>query len=472
MSLTVRSLYNGDHCGYDRSSVRGSRRARGGVVGAVLVAACVAVPSVGASPRPPKPPRFTAYSLAGSLTITWRSNPAGCAAAGLCGIRGALVEEPAEGDLSQGMSASSGRSTLSVDFFGSGTVRVRRDVAGSAPTACVDVPFTGVGIGLRSGRTTGRFAKVHVSNVNGRCAGPLSSDLPVFALPVRRTSGSSPSYDLRGTEQYTAGPFTGKVISTLVLRAVRDGSGSGLSFGSFFQASRKRAGGPHRQLSEVVFLEYRVDPVSAPLVIGFRGEEGTFCRALDSCGAHGQLVLTVPDRRSRLDVVATRRVSSRRTSHQALADFRAHPGSFRLFGYGPLSAAVHETFNWPDGPTCSESTVTPPHAPLELVTTPINSAPLSDGRRLRLAVTSELDVSDWDALRTGCPGPATVDVTGQRGILAVGSLDLGRRLRRLQTLELQRPGAFAGPGYIGHRGGSLRLKLSLIRVKGVTGASG
>lgn len=73
--------------------MRGSR-------GRAVIAACASVampalglpgPALAAHPRPRPRPRQVNITLSGALTIAWTGDPAhGCAAAGLCGVRGSL----------------------------------------------------------------------------------------------------------------------------------------------------------------------------------------------------------------------------------------------------------------------------------------------------------------------------------------------------------------------------------------------
>ena len=65
------------------------------------------------------------------------------------------------------------------------------------------------------------------SAASGRCAGPLAADLSGVALAVKRSGGRYPTYETSGTRAFAAGPYTGTLESTLVVRSAPASSQSG-----------------------------------------------------------------------------------------------------------------------------------------------------------------------------------------------------------------------------------------------------
>jgi hypothetical protein len=161
----------------------------------------------------------------GSITYTWQGNPArGCAQAGLCGVRGELILQP-QADTS----ANAFRGTIDLPIF-SPTLTVRATGPGGV---CVDVPTNPAGSDLfiprrRHGGLVGRIEPPLSSS---RCAGPSAQDLARLTFRVRRSGGRRPSYDVRGRRSFVAGPFTGTLVSTLVLRPSKGGGGTSSSRG-------------------------------------------------------------------------------------------------------------------------------------------------------------------------------------------------------------------------------------------------
>src|SRR3979409_996356 len=90
-------------------------------VGTLLCALLVCAPAAAANEQ---------LSTSGSIVYTWHGDPArGCAQAGVCGVRGALVIQPQGG----AYVFSDGRSGAALNFNQeSSTVRVRDGELGSA----------------------------------------------------------------------------------------------------------------------------------------------------------------------------------------------------------------------------------------------------------------------------------------------------------------------------------------------------
>jgi hypothetical protein len=395
----------------------------------------------------------------GSITYTWQGDPAlGCAAAGLCGVQGALIVQP------QGSTdANSFRGTVNLPLIaGSSTVRV------AGPSGdCVDVPgnlFAGDLLVVRQGHGS-LVGQIQPPLSSGRCAGPTAQDLAGLTLPVRRSGGKRPSYDLRFSESFTAGPFTGELVSTLVLRPASVGgfsTSSGSSSGAIPVTTPVK-----RVLVEQVKLRYRIASLPGTLDTTFSGEPDPFCAALDSCGASGNVAVGIGPFGGTVVVIASRVVGHRVDARQAIADLRRG----RLFVQGAelkpfrppfVSTTTSETFLAADGSRCQAAS-TSRQALLFFGPGPGPTRP-----RNALAATVIEQIPE-DLMRTNCPGPADTDVFGQQqAVVAQGSVGPAQLLRRQTVLSLSHPGSFAGIGYVGTRGGALQFSLSLESVRGGT----
>jgi hypothetical protein len=394
-------------------------------------------------------------SATGSITYTWQGDAAhGCAAAGLCGVRGELIVAPL-GDLG----ASAFRGTIDVPIF-SPDLTVR--VAGPGGI-CVDVPegFAAGSLFVTHrghGKLVGRIEPPLSSD---RCAGPTAQDLARLTLPVRRLGARRPSYDLHARRSFAAGPFTGTVVSTLVLRPA--GSGGVSSSSGSFQAP-PATGRRHKILFERVALRYRMTSLPSALTATFSGETDPFCVALASCGATGSLVLSLPGFARTFTVTAQRQVSRRVSARQAIADLRRgvlplNAGPPIPFSAGP-AVQVNETFRAGDGSSCQAASTT---RQAQVI---VGSGLLAGSRHAVQVVLS--DPNETGLVRTYCPGPDDRDLFGRGTIVARSRLEREQLLRRSSVFALSRSGAFAGPGYGGTLGGAMRFSLSLQRVRAGT----
>ncbi|MGO9496349.1 MAG: hypothetical protein ACLQA5_06500, partial [Solirubrobacteraceae bacterium] len=240
----------------------------------------------------------------GSLTYTWQGDPArGCAAAGLCGVEGAaIVDTQGQAD------ASSFGGMTNIGLFPTATTVRVLDGESGASDECVDLP-TNAPANLAIGREEhGRLqARVQPPISSGRCAGPLAQDLAGLRLAVRKSGGRRPSFDLRGSQSFVAGPFSGTLVSTVVMRP----SSSGESQTSGSSGSSLGPPPPRKQLVEQVTLRYRVSSLPGALETSFSGEPDPFCAALDSCGATGTLGLSLLQPQNELVLSASRTVQTR-----------------------------------------------------------------------------------------------------------------------------------------------------------------
>lgn len=389
----------------------------------------------------------------GSVTYTWQGDPAhGCAAAGLCGVRGEVVVA------AQGVaSAFSSHGIIDVPFFSPGPT-VRADGPGGV---CVDAPAgpQGSDLFITRRRRGGLVGRIEQSLSSGRCAGPTAQDLARLTLPVRRIGGRRPSYDLRGRRSFAAGPLVGMVVSTVMLRASNRGGGFSSSSGSF--SAPPPPGRRHKIMFERVTLRYRMQSLPSALTVTFSGEPDPFCAALASCGAAGTLNLSLPRLSRILTVTAQREVAKRVSSHRAMADLRR--GALRLdvgppipFHAGP-PAQVSETLRAGDGSSCQAVSSS---REAQVI---VNPGQFAGGPRDTVQVVLT-DLNEAGLMRTYCPGPDDTDMFGHSSILARVTLGREQLLRRSSVFALSRSGSFAGPGYQGTFGGALQFSLTLEHV--------
>lgn len=376
----------------------------------------------------------------------------------MCGVHGALILSP----VGFGEVNSFGRGAM-VSLEVAGTVRVRRDTGESGSGGCVDAGEGLPGLQLELARRGGRLvATTPPGPSSGRCAGPLASDLARVSLPARRNRAARPTFDLRGTRAFSAGPFSGTLTSTLLLApAATNGQSVTGSSGS-----SSGPGHSHRHLVEHVELRYRLDSVPSALDIGFSGAADSSCAILDTCGATGSLRLSSITAHETIEMSALRDVRRRVSSRRALEDFRAGRLRLTLPGFAQVNADVSESFAWPGAAACRDSAGTPA---LSLI---IGSFP---GPRpaARLPVTLENQTSE-QVLRTRCPGPADQDMIAQGNseVIARTSVTASELLAPRTALSLSSPGDFSGLGYTGTRRGALTLELTRTAVQAGTTTAG
>jgi hypothetical protein len=295
---------------------------------------------------------------------------------------------------------------------------------------------------------------------SGRCAGPLQRELAAAALPVRRTAGKHPSFDVNASRSFTAGPFIGRLVSTLVVRTGTGGGGSELVSSSPVQVQPAPT---HRVFLEQITLRYRIASLPGTLDASFSGEPDPFCATLDACGATGSLALSLPGFRGALVISASRIVPTRVDARQAEADLRRgrlHPGGAGTSPFGAGAAAqVSETFAGAGDWRCQDTSRDGPGQVL------VGTGPARSTARVSVVLNSPFGL---DLLRTHCPGPSESDVFGDSPALGRGTIGLSQLLARHSVISLTAPGSFAGAGYLGSRSGALRFSLFLERIRGGT----
>jgi hypothetical protein len=429
----------------------------------VLTASLAATPAYGQQ----REQRRVPLTATGALEVVWQGDAArGCARAGVCDVAGRTVlPVDARGEIFSRRSASGGGPGT---FFGflfedrAGAVtRVERRTGVQPPPVCVDAPGGGGGFGpggfsLSLSRDREGTATVAVRPgpglSAGRCAGPLGTDLE-DALPTARASAArllagSTAVELGGRRPFTAGPFSGEVVSSVRVAVGRP------TVRRFGVARRRPRGRRVVTTYRTVALDYRVRALRGAITSPFTGLPEPGCGALDACGLSGATVLAP---RAEGDVVRLRARDRRGTRAGTLAgalrDVRA--GRLRLgtsFGQ-PITATVR-------GEARREGQA---------------QACVDEGGRgaLRLMSRTAGDALDFDlravqvfptraALRSRCPGPGIAP----ESVVALGSLPLDRVGAAALTLRLDATGADAAPGIEGApRTGAVVVELRRVRAR-------
>jgi hypothetical protein len=387
----------------------------------------------------------------GSLTFTWRGDPSrGCAAEGLCGVTGSIVVRAG------GSANGVGRGLPRFEVQDEGAIaRVTEESAGGAVRSCVELEGVDVQLSLSHKRGGGLVARrggvFDAGPSAGRCAGPTASDLAALVLPARKLGRHG--YDLSGAVTFGAAPFEIRAVSSL--RGYFEHETIPVGFGP----PPVPPGGflkPRRVLEEDAQVTYRVVAASGQVGASFFGVPDPFCEPVGTCGATGSISLGLGARGQRLTFDGSREVKHRVAGRQVLLDLRSgrlavSDSSYEL----GLSQRLIGRLTWPDGSTCTDAVLAP--APLE-------SRAGHGGDIFLLAPQIDPGFPSSDPLRTHCPGPSDVEMTGgsplAEGTVAVDELGAPRI-----TLTLTASGVFSGDDYQGARSGTIVLTLVRVGVK-------
>jgi uncharacterized membrane protein len=433
---------------------RSARRRVGAVLAGLTALLAAATPAIAQQ-------REAALTATGTVTVTWQGDPArGCAPGALCDVTGSVVLPlDARGQIL----APSGRGRLFAFLFDerSAVVRVRRRAAGPAGPACLDATgssgFGGIQLALdapRGGRVTVRL-RSSGALTPARCAGPLAADvapvLPRAGVAAAGLLREGRAVSLAGRRAFAAGPFTGEVASTVVLRvgAVRRRPEPRVRRVPPRRPPARRAG-----LVDTLRVRYAVRDVGGVLTSAFRGADTPACDLLDACGLAGETTLTpTPPERARTVVLtarATRRGRRRPTAAELLDRIRA--GRLRpQVGFGRVAPVrLRSAVGRADAAAgCAEDG---PLAELALRTERAGAPPGA------LTVTALATSRAGEAsLRTRCPGPG---IAGRRD-LATGTVPVARLAARTLTVRLAATGTDDAPGYaVAPRSGALTLALA------------
>jgi hypothetical protein len=427
-------------------------------------AAVVGGVALAAVPAARKPVVDEQLFVHGGLTIVWHGDTArGCAAKGLCGEHGsAIVHFDGYGALH--LVGKRG----SVDLFANtATARVRRDDPGAQPAVCVDVVSVS-GVSLRIDRVhPGNYvARLDASGISGgRCAGPLAGELSLVHLRARRLHTGALGFDLHGSATAAAGPFSGVLSSTLVLRpdtTEQSSSSESSTSGAGTPTPRPRF---RRILVEYARVQYRLTGVAGALQTTFAGRAEPYCLQADSCGTTGGLSISLSPYRSKLVLQSSKVVRRRVSPSRALANFRA--GKLSYIAGSALAGprgVVTELMGRTNGAGCHDT------SPLRLL---LNVDPFAVSHH-RGVVVMDLTtrVEETDPWRTHCPGPSDAEITGRSdafgafpflGFVAQGEIPVGSVGSRGVAVVVRNPGAFSRGSYSGVGSGALRFTLRQIR---------
>lgn len=370
------------------------RVACAGVFASALAAMCAAhAPTARAA-------ETLSVSVGGSVNASWHGDPArGCAAAGLCGVTGALsIANPEPADGFSGASGESGPVQPEViNLGGARTVRVVRVNGGASVGACVASSFytpSGLVVTPVSGG-------VQVSDVAtdwpdpfgfgptlpgaGDCAGPTAAEISA-AVPSATASDArlraGVVLDLDATRPLASGPLTGDVRSALriTLRLKRvPGTSPGLA------APARAAQAP------TTVRSYSISTGTGALRATFAGAPPPACVPLDACGVSG--ASTISALQGTIEI----------QSGDELDEDSTASGTEAVFAPGAsATATVSEVAARAGGPTCSDG---------RSVVVPLTlTAPTPRSPQLTLRVAPYSALGDDDPLRTHCEGPGEADL--------------------------------------------------------------
>src|SRR5947208_5368509 len=246
---------------------------------AALAAGVLAAGVLAAAPGSAAASRNTSleFSANGSITVAWHGDPArGCAAAGMCGYSGTTTFPRLDyADLElihtrHGVVAEFG----SIDSDGQTVVRVRREVPGGSPAVCVTHDITSsFTLDLSRAYAGRRWLSVGTDVLpapmaSGQCAGPRLGDfvgsLPSRAIRLKALRRAGTRVSLAGRFPFRAGPLSGEVVSTLVLRSNGERRESGFGGGG----GGPGPGGSRRTLT--VDMRFRVRRSAGEVAADFR----------------------------------------------------------------------------------------------------------------------------------------------------------------------------------------------------------
>lgn len=448
--------------------MRGSRGTPTAVACAVLaLGAMLALGAPGpavSAPTRHRAPRQVNVALTGALTIAWAGDPSGgCAAVGVCGVRGSVVI--LLGNSSE--SSSGGPAPLEVSDEGA-VARVQTTAPDGAVTACADLVPVDFSLSVRrvggTPRTTINVPESIGLPSGGRCGGPTGADLGGLSLPARRFGAHG--YDMSGQSSFRGGPFTITAFSTVRAHITYGPQGGG-PFGGVGSISGTTSGTSpppksRHALEESATVVYRVTGLSGTLTTTFAALAAPLCEPLGACGTSGHIAQSFA-MGGTVSFSGTRVVGRRVSARAALADLRhGRLALFDTFGSSRLRTTVDETIAGSDGSRCSDRIV----------------ANLGAGGNRARHASDELSLAaspgafpsgGIDPFRTRCPGPSAVDILGPSSRpLAAATVRAAQLGDRRLAIVFGTRGTFSGTAHAGRRSGSVVLSLSLVRTRAVT----
>jgi hypothetical protein len=219
---------------------------------------------------------------------------------------------------------------------------------------------------------------------------------------------------------------------------------------------------PRSALEESATVVYRMSGFTGALTNGFAGLAPPLCDPLGACGANGRLVQSFATSGT-LSFSGTRIVSRRVGPAAALADLRR--GRLRLFDTFPVSSirvTTDETISESHGVACRDTST------VRLGTTSHQAHGTTDDLLLS-PNPGEFPGGALDPFRTRCPGPSALDIVGPNGApMAAARVTAGELGDPRLSIIFHAGGAFASAAYSGERTGSVVMRLTLVRRRGVT----
>lgn len=394
----------------------------------------------------------SAYTPLGSVAVDWSGSPAdGCAAAGVCGVKGSIILR------APGNFASLGKHPTVVL---SDPAIARASTPGATPASdgsCASSEEIALTLVMGGSSADPQFTVDRADSPYppsaGACAGPTASDLAALAFPARPLRHGR-GYNLSGAEHFTAGPFA--VVAHAHLRAFRHE----------VRLGRRRApsglvrGHSDRALQETASVTYRVTGVSGSLSGGF-GAADDDCASFGTCGDQGSLDLMPGTDGEEVTIHGERVVDHAVSKSTALSDLAAG----RLvtdggFGELHLPESLSGTLTPSSGTECTSTVEQSSPAFVATVSSGTDAIALvSDG------TDGGFDFSD--PLRSRCPGPLSSEVAPDE-VLASGALALSDVGQPNLTVSISGQRSWTGDGYAGTFGGTLHLTLQRMRESGGT----
>jgi hypothetical protein len=400
----------------------------------------------------------------GQVTLTWHGDPArGCAAAGVCDVSGSIVFKPGYFDV-YGVLRPDGRFYPGAAFVFTSDpaiVQTRRQVGAGPPSACLDL-VDADGVTLSPTEQPGGRYSFDVSTAHsytnglstGRCAGPTAKQLetafPTGLLQTPKKGHRSRLLDLTGRKSFTAGPFSGELVSTVTARLWPEFYGDDED-----DSESDSVPDRHRRTLRLltVEFEYGIQSMAGSLVTTFSGSADPFCRPFDSCGVQGTSTYSTATKGGDVGIGGYRVLGRHEkvTRRAALRELRA--GRLAVSGDSILAdgalARIASSVRHADGSSCTDPGETSPLAPLTVA-------------RARKAAHFVLGSSIYDrgnTLRTDCQGPSEDDVLGPKAALATGSVPVTALGAKSLQVKLAAAGSFRAGAYTGSRSGAIDLRL-------------
>ncbi len=387
----------------------------------------------------------------GSLTVSFDSTAAGCAARGPCGYAGTDSWRPSAGGVLELLAYRQDHrrryaATLLLGQDDPVVAAVQHTSPAGVISSCRDSDrqFAGaLSPEVHRDRLQVDLDGGQPPLLGTRCAGPLDVDLggalPAFQLALPAALDGRAIVDLSGTRAFRSRDFTGEVSSNLVLRLGRPRR-------SPIDAPIP---GPRGPLTRSVNDFYRLQSLRGGLTVSLAASsDPAVCGAVDACGVTD--AISIAARSAHGNVILNATGPARRPGEDFLAALgrgrRGDPRGIDVGGYGQLSVRGAVTARLA-GPTACGDTARLFSVQVQLQVR---------ARRLRVSL-SPADSQATDPLRTRCPGPAVGS-----NQLATATVPLSALTRRTFTVALHGTGRKAGP-YQLTADSSIRLTLRRTR---------